>query len=146
MIFPLLCKFCPFLHYLRDIDILLSHDCNHPQGLYASDLESSLESSWAWMLKLRDEIYSLALQASSSGDMRCSSVVLNSLTCFFCGLSRELMVEVCLHSSSWKQLFYYTHLILMAPLSHHLMKAVKVLLHCTFAEVLFLERSIDFTN
>lgn len=34
------------------------------QGLYASELESSLESSWAWMLKLRDEIYSLALQGT----------------------------------------------------------------------------------
>lgn len=32
------------------------------RGLYSSDLDSSLEPLWAWMLKLRDEIYLLAFQ------------------------------------------------------------------------------------
>lgn len=34
------------------------------QGLYSSELDDSLESSWAWMLKFRDEIYSLAFKVS----------------------------------------------------------------------------------
>ncbi|GMP46706.1 hypothetical protein CsSME_00014757 [Camellia sinensis var. sinensis] len=30
------------------------------QGLYSSELDNSLESSWAWVLKFRDEIYLIA--------------------------------------------------------------------------------------
>ncbi|KAM7467970.1 hypothetical protein LguiB_015532 [Lonicera macranthoides] len=37
------------------------------QGLYSSELDDSLESSWAWMLKFRDEIYSLAFKPGSDG-------------------------------------------------------------------------------
>ncbi|KAA8517806.1 hypothetical protein F0562_015280 [Nyssa sinensis] len=37
------------------------------QGLYSSDLDDSLESSWAWVQKFRDEVYSIAFQAVSDG-------------------------------------------------------------------------------
>ncbi|XAR50837.1 hypothetical protein NMG60_11005286 [Bertholletia excelsa] len=37
------------------------------QGLYSSDLDNLLESSWAWMSKLRDEIYTIAFQPRSDG-------------------------------------------------------------------------------
>ncbi|KAK2980006.1 hypothetical protein RJ640_020032 [Escallonia rubra] len=37
------------------------------QGLYSSELESSLESSWEWVLKLKDEIYSIAFKPGSDG-------------------------------------------------------------------------------
>ncbi|GJY68330.1 symplekin isoform X1, partial [Tanacetum coccineum] len=37
------------------------------QGLYSSELDDSLESSWAWVLKLKDEIYSMAYQPESDG-------------------------------------------------------------------------------
>ncbi|KAL4557934.1 hypothetical protein LXL04_036129 [Taraxacum kok-saghyz] len=37
------------------------------QGLYSSELVDSLESSWAWMLKFKDEIYSMAYQPESDG-------------------------------------------------------------------------------
>ncbi|KAK2656710.1 hypothetical protein Ddye_009762 [Dipteronia dyeriana] len=38
------------------------------QGLYyPSDLDSSLKSSWAWMLKFKDKIYSIAFQSGSGG-------------------------------------------------------------------------------
>jgi symplekin len=37
------------------------------QGLYSSELDETLESSWEWVLKLRDEIYSLAFQTGSDG-------------------------------------------------------------------------------
>ncbi|XP_059462379.1 uncharacterized protein LOC132191403 isoform X1 [Corylus avellana] len=37
------------------------------QGLYASELDSALESSWAWMLKFKDKIYSIAFQTGSGG-------------------------------------------------------------------------------
>ncbi|KAF5762617.1 putative armadillo-like helical, symplekin, symplekin/Pta1 [Helianthus annuus] len=37
------------------------------QGLYSSDLHDSLQSSWLWMLKLKDEIYSMAYQPHSDG-------------------------------------------------------------------------------
>ncbi|XP_059667995.1 uncharacterized protein LOC132313299 isoform X2 [Cornus florida] len=37
------------------------------QGLYSSDLDDSLESSWEWVLKFRDEIYSIAFQPTSDG-------------------------------------------------------------------------------
>ncbi|KAL3536521.1 hypothetical protein ACH5RR_004982 [Cinchona calisaya] len=37
------------------------------QGLYSNGLDTSLESSWSWMLKFRDEIYSLAFQPGSDG-------------------------------------------------------------------------------
>ncbi|KAL5740398.1 hypothetical protein ACOSQ2_029578 [Xanthoceras sorbifolium] len=38
------------------------------QGLYyPNDLESSLTSSWAWMLKFKDKIYSIAFQSGSGG-------------------------------------------------------------------------------
>nr|GFC54501.1 symplekin isoform X1 [Tanacetum cinerariifolium] len=36
-------------------------------GLYSSELDDSLESSWAWVLKLKDEIYSMAHQSESDG-------------------------------------------------------------------------------
>ncbi|GJY67806.1 symplekin isoform X1 [Tanacetum coccineum] len=37
------------------------------QGLYSSELDDSLESSWAWVLKLKDEIYLMAHQPESDG-------------------------------------------------------------------------------
>ncbi|KAG7965085.1 hypothetical protein I3843_09G205600 [Carya illinoinensis] len=37
------------------------------QGLYSSELNSSVESSWAWMLKFKDKIYSMAFQLGSGG-------------------------------------------------------------------------------
>ncbi|KAL8232547.1 hypothetical protein R6Q57_002325 [Mikania cordata] len=37
------------------------------QGLYSNELDYSLESAWVWMLKLKDEIYSLAYQPESDG-------------------------------------------------------------------------------
>ncbi|KAK3019013.1 hypothetical protein RJ639_003621 [Escallonia herrerae] len=37
------------------------------QGLYSSELESSLKSSWEWVLKLKDEIYSIAFKPGSDG-------------------------------------------------------------------------------
>ncbi|KAI7997805.1 Symplekin [Camellia lanceoleosa] len=37
------------------------------QGLYSSELDNSLESSWAWVLKFRDEIYLIAFQLGSDG-------------------------------------------------------------------------------
>ncbi|GJZ79958.1 symplekin isoform X1 [Tanacetum coccineum] len=36
-------------------------------GLYSSELDDSLESSWAWVLKLKDEIYTMAYQPESDG-------------------------------------------------------------------------------
>ena len=35
------------------------------QGLYSSELDDSLESSLAWLLKSSDEIYSISFQVSS---------------------------------------------------------------------------------
>ncbi|XP_058214534.1 uncharacterized protein LOC131326009 [Rhododendron vialii] len=37
------------------------------QGLYSSELDGSLESSWAWVLSFRDKIYSIAFQPGSDG-------------------------------------------------------------------------------
>ncbi|KAM1442110.1 hypothetical protein ACFX13_010023 [Malus domestica] len=37
------------------------------QGLHASELDSSLESAWACVLKLKDEIYSIAFRPGSGG-------------------------------------------------------------------------------
>ncbi|OMO85062.1 hypothetical protein CCACVL1_10448 [Corchorus capsularis] len=37
------------------------------QGLYSSELDSDLESSWSWMLKLKEKIYSVAFQPGSGG-------------------------------------------------------------------------------
>ncbi|XP_021906271.1 uncharacterized protein LOC110820938 [Carica papaya] len=37
------------------------------QGLHSSELDNSLESSWAWMLKFKDEIFSIAFQPGSGG-------------------------------------------------------------------------------
>ncbi|GJZ73788.1 symplekin isoform X1 [Tanacetum coccineum] len=37
------------------------------QGLYSSELDDSIESSWEWVLKLKDEIYSMAYQPESDG-------------------------------------------------------------------------------
>ncbi|KAI7991744.1 hypothetical protein LOK49_LG12G01921 [Camellia lanceoleosa] len=34
------------------------------QGLYSSELDNSLKSSWAWVLKFRDEIYLIAFQTA----------------------------------------------------------------------------------
>lgn len=36
------------------------------QGLYTSDLDDSLESSWEWMLKFKDKVYSIAFQVSNN--------------------------------------------------------------------------------
>ncbi|RVW84900.1 hypothetical protein CK203_039498 [Vitis vinifera] len=36
------------------------------QGLYSSELDVSLESSWEWMLKFKDKIYSIAFQIPPS--------------------------------------------------------------------------------
>ncbi|XP_027065650.2 uncharacterized protein [Coffea arabica] len=37
------------------------------QGMYSNELDTSLESSWSWMLKFRDEICSLAFKPGSDG-------------------------------------------------------------------------------
>ncbi|KAK8576784.1 hypothetical protein V6N13_015215 [Hibiscus sabdariffa] len=37
------------------------------QGLHSSELDSDLESSWSWMLKLKEKIYSIAFQPGSGG-------------------------------------------------------------------------------
>uniref|UniRef100_A0A0R0E2J2 Symplekin/Pta1 N-terminal domain-containing protein n=1 Tax=Glycine max TaxID=3847 RepID=A0A0R0E2J2_SOYBN len=37
------------------------------QGLYSSDLDGALESAWAWMLKFKDKVYSIAFQHGSGG-------------------------------------------------------------------------------
>ncbi|OWM81734.1 uncharacterized protein LOC116195754 [Punica granatum] len=37
------------------------------QGLYSSELDDSLESSWAWMLNFKEKIYSIAFQPGSDG-------------------------------------------------------------------------------
>ncbi|XP_007026695.2 PREDICTED: uncharacterized protein LOC18597540 [Theobroma cacao] len=37
------------------------------QGLYSSELDSDLEASWSWMLKLKEKIYSIAFQPGSGG-------------------------------------------------------------------------------
>ncbi|XP_068317168.1 uncharacterized protein [Pyrus communis] len=37
------------------------------QGLHTSELDSLLELAWAWVLKLKDEIYSIAFQLGSGG-------------------------------------------------------------------------------
>lgn len=37
------------------------------QGLYSSKMDDLLESSWVWMLKLRENIYSIAFQPGSGG-------------------------------------------------------------------------------
>ncbi|KAL5550451.1 hypothetical protein UlMin_000627 [Ulmus minor] len=37
------------------------------QGLYSSELDDTLESSWAWMLKFKDKIYSIAFQPGGGG-------------------------------------------------------------------------------
>ncbi|KAI8557021.1 hypothetical protein RHMOL_Rhmol05G0301600 [Rhododendron molle] len=37
------------------------------QGLFSSELDGSLESSWAWVLRFRDKIYSIAFQPGSDG-------------------------------------------------------------------------------
>ncbi|GAV75491.1 DUF3453 domain-containing protein/Symplekin_C domain-containing protein [Cephalotus follicularis] len=36
-------------------------------GLYSSELDASLESSWAWMLKFKDQVYAIAFQPGSGG-------------------------------------------------------------------------------
>ena len=35
------------------------------QGLYSSELDSSLKSSWSWVLTLKEKIYSVAFQVSN---------------------------------------------------------------------------------
>ncbi|XP_027335411.1 symplekin isoform X2 [Abrus precatorius] len=37
------------------------------QGLYSSDLDSALESAWAWMIKFKDKVYSIAFQHGGGG-------------------------------------------------------------------------------
>lgn len=37
------------------------------QGLFSSDLDSALESAWAWMVKFKEKVYSIAFQHGSSG-------------------------------------------------------------------------------
>ncbi|KAK4253268.1 hypothetical protein QN277_010592 [Acacia crassicarpa] len=37
------------------------------QGLYSSDLDTALESAWAWMVKFKDKVHSLAFQHGSGG-------------------------------------------------------------------------------
>ncbi|KAI3819069.1 hypothetical protein L1987_12891 [Smallanthus sonchifolius] len=52
------CGISIFRHSLTKIAI---------QGLYSSELDDSLASSWLWVLKLKDEIYSMAYQPESDG-------------------------------------------------------------------------------
>ncbi|TYI44853.1 hypothetical protein ES332_A01G267400v1 [Gossypium tomentosum] len=52
------CSIDLFRHTLEKIAI---------PGLYSSELDSDLESSWSWMLKLKEKIYSIAFQPGSGG-------------------------------------------------------------------------------
>ncbi|KAI3732335.1 hypothetical protein L1987_63539 [Smallanthus sonchifolius] len=52
------CGISLFRHSLTKISV---------QGLYSSELDESLASSWLWVLKLKDEIYSMAYQPESDG-------------------------------------------------------------------------------
>ncbi|KAL1187492.1 hypothetical protein V6Z11_A01G253600 [Gossypium hirsutum] len=52
------CSIDLFRHTLEKIAI---------RGLYSSELDSDLESSWSWMLKLKEKIYSIAFQPGSGG-------------------------------------------------------------------------------
>ena len=36
------------------------------QGLYSSVIDNSLQSLWTWMLKFREEIYSIAVHVSKN--------------------------------------------------------------------------------
>lgn len=36
------------------------------QGLHSSELDSLLESSWSWMLKLKEEIFAIAFRVSNN--------------------------------------------------------------------------------
>lgn len=38
------------------------------QGLHSSEMDSLLESAWSWMLKLKEEIFSIAFQVCSDCD------------------------------------------------------------------------------
>ncbi|KAL2337748.1 hypothetical protein Fmac_012194 [Flemingia macrophylla] len=37
------------------------------QGLYSSDLDGALESAWAWMVKFKDKVYTIAFHHGSGG-------------------------------------------------------------------------------
>ncbi|KAJ7961230.1 symplekin [Quillaja saponaria] len=37
------------------------------QGLYSSELDSTLESAWEWMVKFKEKVYSMAFQPGSGG-------------------------------------------------------------------------------
>ncbi|KAI4353360.1 hypothetical protein L6164_002318 [Bauhinia variegata] len=37
------------------------------QGLYSSELDSALESAWAWMVKFKDKVYSIAFDPGTGG-------------------------------------------------------------------------------
>ncbi|KAE8728883.1 HEAT repeat-containing protein isoform 2 [Hibiscus syriacus] len=52
------CSIDLFRHTLEKITI---------QGLQSSELASDLESSWSWLLKLKEKIYSIAFQPGSGG-------------------------------------------------------------------------------
>lgn len=38
--------------------------CFLAQGLHSSELDSSLESSWEWMLNFKEQVYSMAFQVN----------------------------------------------------------------------------------
>lgn len=44
---------------------ILKFKCRCFQGIYSSELDDLLKLSWAWMLKFKDEIYTLASKVSS---------------------------------------------------------------------------------
>ncbi|XP_022745642.1 uncharacterized protein LOC111295979 isoform X2 [Durio zibethinus] len=53
--------------FLFCLHLLLSCVNFSRKGLYSSELDSDLESSWSWMLKLKEKIYSIAFQPGSGG-------------------------------------------------------------------------------
>lgn len=53
------------------------------QGLYSSELDDSLESSWVWMLKFKDEIYSMAYQPESDGRKLVALKFIESVTLLY---------------------------------------------------------------
>ncbi|KAG5407955.1 hypothetical protein IGI04_004274 [Brassica rapa subsp. trilocularis] len=49
------------------------------QGLHSSELDELLQSSWSWMLKLKDEICSLAFKQGNSGVKLCAMKFVEAL-------------------------------------------------------------------
>ncbi|KAL3038110.1 hypothetical protein AAZX31_01G111400 [Glycine max] len=53
------------------------------QGLYSSDLDGALESAWAWMLKFKDKVYSIAFQHGSGGAKLLALKFVEAVICLY---------------------------------------------------------------